>query len=293
MTGPCTIAPRTTAPGRDRLRALVRAGVIVGAIALGAGAHARVVEDPVVSRTAVAAEAASAYAQGMDLLADDPAAAREAFRRARAGYDVLRRDGVDSGALAFNLGTCHLRLGDVAIAIAEFRRALALGGVHADARASLREARTLVRTPLEAGVAGSAWMALLDWCELRPVRPWLLAALVAWGAGWLCLAWAPAHRPWVRRLGAAAVVIGALAAVPPAVARWVAPAFPAAVLTGAETMPRTGNGSGYPALFGEPLAPGIEVRVVEVRPGWSRVRFSSGDTGWVPQDALRPIGAAS
>jgi hypothetical protein len=66
-----------------------------------------------------------------------------------------------------------------------------------------------------------------------------------------------------------------------------------AVLTVADVQARAADAALAPPLFPGPLPAGTEVRVVERRELWARVRLANGREAWVPASSFTLVGAPS
>src|SRR5262249_1817123 len=60
---------------------------------------------------------------------------------------------------------------------------------------------------------------------------------------------------------------------------------PIAVVKKSETL-RRGDGAAFLPRRDIPLPPGVEVRVLDTRHGWSRVELADGSVGWMTSSSL-------
>lgn len=236
-------------------------------------------------------EAAGAYRAGLDAADRDTRLAE--FRRAEMLFARLAGDdgegqggGVRNADLYVNLGNAALGAERLGPAILAYRRALALDPDHHRARQNLDHARTLlpdwVPRPEEGGLLDTffSWSRRLSLGELKTlaagaflIAAALLAASIRWRLPVLRhLALIPAA-VWLVFLGVLAF-------------RWSAGDEQVAVVTLPEVVARSADSAGAPPRLSQPLPGGTELRVVETREGWTRVRLYDGRDAWVPGSAI-------
>jgi hypothetical protein len=203
---------------------------------------------------------------------------------------------VDSPDVALNLGAAEFEAGHPGPALAAFHRALRLdpdGPAAATAQVNLARARAALSGRAGGTGAGQAfvfgaytdaWTTLAGWASPGTALAVFLAAwTLFFGAlGAARLAGAGRAR---ALLGPAAVVLGIATAATGTLAwgsaRVAAYRVGVVVADGAalqQDLVATGDGTSLPE--------GLEVRVMESRGGWNRVRLSSGAEGWLPDRAL-------
>lgn len=214
----------------------------------------------------------------------------EAFR------DLAVRYRVDSPDVALNLGAAEFEAGHPGPAIASFHRALRLdpdGPAAETARVNLARARAALSARAGAPGTGSAfvfgaytdaWTTLAGWASPGVALGIFLAA---WTLFFGALAAARLvtglrARSW---LGPAAVALGILTAASGILA-WGS-ARVASYRVGVVQQDGAALLDDVTAAEGSLALPeGLEVRVLESRGGWNRVRLSSGSEGWLPDRAL-------
>ena len=64
----------------------------------------------------------------------------------------------------------------------------------------------------------------------------------------------------------------------------------AAVVIVPEVIARSADSTGAPARLPQPLPSGTEVRVLETRDDWARVRLFDGRDAWLPRSAVELVG---
>jgi len=224
----------------------------------------------------------------------DRAAGEATLRESADLFERLAREGgVRNGKLFYNLGNAHLLRGDLGAAILAYRRAELYIPGDANLVQNLAYARQRVATKIESSGAVRARQALLSWHEQVPVRwrAWVFA--LSWAGLWACgLAWLLASSNAVLRrsagvlaacLGVAALGCGASLAGRLAGDRGMALE---AVLLSTETGYKGPDAEVYGPSFQEPLGAGVELRVVERRPGWVLGELADGRTAWLPEGAV-------
>lgn len=239
-------------------------------------------------------EAVSEYRAALDCADRDERLER--FRRAEmlfarltAGKEGGSTGGIHNPDLYVNLGNAALGAEQLGPAILAYRRALVLDPDHHRARQNIAHARSLlpdwIPRPEESGFLDTffAWTGRLSSSELQmlaAVAFMIAAAMVAASIRW--------RQPILRNL-----------AVLPGIA-WV---FflgmilivlrngqdDAAVIVVPEVIARSADSAGAPPRFPQPLPSGTEVRVLETRDDWTRVRLFDGRDAWLPSSAAERV----
>ncbi len=228
-------------------------------------------------------EARAAYREAMQLTGN-PTARRAAFARAAAAFGDAVRITPDRPELLTDWGNAALAAGDVATATLAFRRALAIDGGTPRARHNLAWLRSRQPDAFRPAAGGAADTLLFfhGWPRARK----LMVGAAAFAIAILLLV------PWSgrRRRG----FVG-LALLPLAV--WVA-MLASLVLEDRrlddaivmdDVVLRAADSAGAPAALPQPLPRGVEVKVMERRDAWTRVRLAGGVAGWVPAGAVERI----
>ncbi len=209
------------------------------------------------------------------------------FEAAARGYQELLADGWQGPALYTNLGNAQFRIGRRGLAAASYSRALKLDPGDADARANLDLVRSLNVDQVVGAEARPLVVRALDrFPDSWAVGAFVLAWLVLWG-GLAGRQLAPAG---VRRGLAVAAFAAALLAVGAGAVlagKAVARGTPTAVIVAATAPVREGAEAALRPAF--ELHEGTEVRVLEVRAGFVRVRLGNGLEGWVAAQDLEPV----
>ncbi|MFO0874818.1 MAG: tetratricopeptide repeat protein [Phycisphaerales bacterium] len=191
----------------------------------------------------------------------------------------------ESGALWYNLGNARLQAGDLGEAIAAYLEAQRL--VPSDPRlaANLSAARARCQDRLPADRGRGSWSSAMAARNAISPATRLWAAIAAQALFWTLLA--------VRRVrlvplaaiiaaGVATLLLGATVAVDMMVSR----DRTQAVLVVDDAILRKGNGEGFDPAITARLGSGVELRVLEERPGWLRVRLPEGSEGWLRSEQV-------
>lgn len=239
-----------------------------------------------------------AYERAVALAESDPEASSAALARAASGYrGVLAGAGTgELPGVRYNLGLALLRSGETGRAIVELRRAeRAMRGDPRVERA-LRVAKRRVGTRFDADEGESLVGSLFGWHELVPVGVRLGLAAGVLGVGWLlagwrvvCWGWGGGTRPgWAVIVGVLAAGLLPMASL--AVEWWSSRGVTSAVVVEDGVTARQGpDAAGYRPAFESALDAGVEVTVLERRPGWVRVSFADGRTAWLPEGAVEEV----
>jgi tetratricopeptide (TPR) repeat protein len=214
--------------------------------------------------------------------------AKGAYGEALALYDSVGRE-MSSASLYFNIGNCHMKLGDVPSAILHYERAIRLQPGSEDIQANLDLARTQVVdrvNQLPAFTLGSVWDRVRGGKDVDQwARRSLWACLLLFG---LAIAFVLVQRPAVKRVLLIAVALSAVITVT------------AMVLAGyrlAEVNDRSQAIIMMPKVdvLAEPrigattvfvLHEGTKVSVLQEQNGWYEVKLSSGSVGWAAPASL-------
>lgn len=240
---------------------------------------------------AAALEAVETYTRGLNTEKRD--ARIEQFRRAQRLFARASDDGVATASLYTNLGNAALQAEDLGEAILAYRRALRLEPNHPRASQNLDHARSLLPSWVPRPAAESALDSFFFWHRTVPQGIRQLAAAVCFGvAGALIAAGIRFRQSALRNAAILPLLVwGALTAsvlVDPARA-----AGNDAVVILPEVLARAADSPLSPSAFAEPLPRGVEVRVVEDRAPWLRVRLFNGRDAWVPESSIERVEPAT
>ncbi len=227
----------------------------------------------------LAQQAIDAYTRGLD--AEDRELRLESFRRAERLFAKLAADGARSAALYTNLGNAALQAERLGPAVLAYRRALRVDPGSARAQQNLEHARAQlpgwVPRPEPAGPLDSFFF----WHRSVPRSQRVLAGAVSFALAALLVAAGIRWRQSTLRNaavlpGLAWIALLASLALDPA-----ARALDEAVLTADEAVARAADSALAPSAFPQPLPGGVELRILEDRTPWLRVRLANGRDVWL------------
>lgn len=212
-----------------------------------------------------------------------------AFRSAERLFAKLGEEGYRSADLYVNTGNAALQAERLGSAVLAYRRALLLDPDHPRAMRNLEYARGLLPDwlprPEPAGMLDSffSWHASLTRAERGVAAAlffFLACALVATGIRFRL---AP-----LRNLA----LLPGLAWLALALSLFFDPAagaFREGVVSAEEVILRVADSHFSAPALPRPLPAGAEVRVLERRQSWLRVRLASGRVAWLPVDAVTTL----
>ena len=197
-------------------------------------------------------------------------------------YERLTQASVENPVVYYNLGNAYYRNGELARAIANYERALALWPGFEAARENLDKALRGTKRNLARPLPPAWEQSLLFWHYAISYKTARLLAAICWIVFWLLLGLRYARPiPYLRAAAAAA----ALLACAFAGSAWVkAHPVPLAVALHDETPVRFGRSDAETVRF--ELFEGDRVTVDRRLNGWARVTTVSGDRGWVRESQL-------
>lgn len=198
---------------------------------------------------------------------------RQSFRDAAAAFEKASR--TDHEVRSMNIGNSYYLAGDLPEAIAAYHGGLAHHPFNRDLRNGLLQARREVATATHPAPSAWPWFLFergIDWLAVLS----LLVASFFVSAGFC------SKRRRLLLIGFIAAAVFAMAATAIAVREqfWFDLRDRPVAVIREQTPLHAGNAESYPALA--ELPPGLEVRVLGMRGGWSRVQCPDGSIGWIP-----------
>jgi hypothetical protein len=228
-------------------------------------------------------EGRTAYQQAMEL-ANDASARKAAFARAASALGEAVRTLPDRPELLADWGNAALGAGDVATATLAYRRALAIDGSNARARANLALLRSR-QGDMYRPASSSATDTLLFFHEWPTARKHIVGAVAFALAILLLVPWRGARKRGMVGLSVLPFVV------------WIA--MIASVLVADDhaddavimddVVLRAADSAGAPAALPSPLPRGVEVSIREHRDSWTRVELANGTIGWIPSGAVERV----
>ena len=253
--------------------------------------------------TAIAACAASSVAQQLDAAQLEEAIASyraaldtsernsrlEGFRNAERLFSRVSAGGASNPELYTNLGNAALQAEHLGAAVLAYRRALAIDPDHPRAVQNLEYVRTLLPEWVPKPEPGGLLDSFFFWHKTLARSDRSLGAAIAFGIAALLLAAAIRFSQSALRTAAIlpALVWAALIA---SVAVDVGGAsLDEAVVIADEAVARAADSALAPSTLPAPLPGGVEVRILERRSPWIRIRLANGRDAWVAESALMTV----
>ena len=226
------------------------------------------------------------FDEAQRLQQDRPERARRLFQSASQRFAGVIATGVRNGRLEYNLGNCHLQMGDIGRALVHYRRAERMTPRDPLLIDNIKEAQSRCLTPIQPTRRSVVLRSVFFWHYQTSFDGRCKFAVVMYAVFWLLLA----VRSIVRKRGVAvgAVCAGFLAlAVAGSLAyeQWSLRSAAAGVVTGMDVIAYKGPGTGYQRRFEQPLQPGVEFALKERRGDWWNIALLDGNEGWIRREA--------
>ena len=215
------------------------------------------------------------------------------FAGAIARYGAVAEGGFESGALYYNLGNAHFRLGEVGPAVLNYERALRLDPGNDDIRANLALVNARLQDRIEPLPrfwllsAFDWWMGLIPGGVLEVL---VAACYLVLGAAvvLIVLRWPEGWRGPLRRLAYAAAVATVLLGATLLVRETglAEPEEAVVMNAGARVLNAPSEDAGL-TLF--TLHEGTKVRIDRRAGDWAEVVLADGKVGWLPLQVLGVI----
>jgi hypothetical protein len=179
--------------------------------------------------------------------------------------------------------------GDLGRGIAAYLRAERLAPADPRIAANLAHARGLVTRPVTGDAVRPAWAAVGSWWTA--IGPRFPIFAISWIVAWTLLAAlalgavrSDAWRRPIRNLALILAAIGLAAGGTLALDLADRHLRPLGVTVSDGVVLRKGNGEGFDPQIAERLVPGVELLILERRPGWLRVRLPDATEGWIREE---------
>ncbi|MEM7010040.1 MAG: hypothetical protein AAF585_01030 [Verrucomicrobiota bacterium] len=258
----------------------------------------------VVAGSSIGAEPSELLASAEEFLAKaneaalvDPAVSGDLYQRAADQFEqLIHEEGIENGELFYNLGNVYYLKGDVGRALLNYRRA----ELYLPMDSQLRDALKYVRTQRADFFPDASWdvrsgrlrvianmIFFYHHALSQPSR--VIATLILYITFWGLAAAALFLRGhWRIRtlvgLGVILIVVGGSTYLHAA-----RNPQKEAVVVEREVLPRKGDAFIYDAAFNNPIHSGAELRILEERREWWKVRFEDGNEGWIPADTAERV----
>ena len=259
------------------------AGWILGA-AITAWAASGVAQQ---TDTAQLEEAIASYRAALDTSERD--SRLEGFRNAERLFARIAAGGASNPELYTNLGNAALQAEHLGAAVLAYRRALAIDPDHPRAVQNLEYVRTLLPDWVPKPEPGGLLDSFFFWHKTLARSDRSLGAAIAFAVAALLLAAAVGFgQPALRTVAILPALVWAslIASVAVDVS---GTRLDEAVVIADETVARAADSALAPSTLPAPLPGGVEVRILERRSPWIRIRLANGRDAWVAESALMTV----
>jgi tetratricopeptide (TPR) repeat protein len=232
-------------------------------------------------------EAVASYRAALDTSERD--SRLEGFRNAERLFSRIAADGASNPELYTNLGNAALQAEHLGAAVLAYRRALAIDPDHPRAVQNLEYVRTLLPDWVPKPEAGGLLDSFFFWHKTLArsdrslfaafafaIAALLFAAAVAFGQSALRTAAILPALVWAALIASVAIDVGSAQ-------------LDEAVVIADEAVARAADSALAPSTLPAPLPGGVEVRILERRSPWIRIRLSNGRDAWVAESALMTV----
>ena len=254
------------------------------ALTLWAGSQSALAQS---SGEELAAEAIGAYTEALD--AREQALRRAGFRRAELLFSRLIDQGLENADLYTNLGNAALQAQHIGSAVLAYRRALRLDPDHPRARQNLAHARAGLPLWVPRPEEGSLLDSFFFWHRTLSRGERSLAAALLFAAGATLLAASIRFEQPIFRNLAWLAGAGWLALLASLLIEARSGAELEAVVTAEEVVARAADSALAPSPYSAPLPGGTELRMLEQRSPWVRVRLANGSDAWVSESSITRV----
>jgi len=230
-------------------------------------------------------EAIASYRAALDTSERD--ARLEGFRSAERSFARVAAGGASNPELYTNLGNAALQAEHLGAAVLAYRRALAIDPDHPRAVQNLEYVRTLLPDWVPKPEPGGLLDSFFFWHRTLARSDRALGAAIGFAIAALLLAAALRFRQPALRTAAilpALVWAALIASVSLGGAR-----LDEAVVIADETVARAADSALAPSALPAPLPGGVEVRILERRSPWIRIRLANGRDAWVAESAVTTV----
>lgn len=229
------------------------------------------------------------FRKGNELRNTNAKAAKVYFFKALAYFQAVRdRGGMENGRLLFNIANCYFRMGNMGMAVLNYRRAERLRPRDLRIEENLALTRSICdRDSGATDQTPNPSLPVARFYKNGRMVTWLFPVFSAlfWGCFGLYLT---NGRKWVRNvlavLGLTVVISGCLLSIDMMRVYWE----PGGVVVN-KTVARQGNSAAFGAAPPGVLTPGTEFQLVERKDGWFLIRTAGGKRGWVPRESAKLI----
>ncbi len=230
--------------------------------------------------------AIAAYATAMDT--EERSLRLETFRRSERLFARAIESGAQNAEIYTNLGNSALEGERLGYAVLAYRRALLLDPDHARALQNLDYARGLLPSWVPRPAGGGTFDSFFFWHWTLSSAERQLAAALCFALAVVLVAASIRFESSTPRNVAILPAVVWCALLASLILDRAAEASDEAVVT-VEVVARAADSAFAPRLFPAPLPEGTEVRVLEDRAPWMRVRLANRRDVWVKESSLAPV----
>jgi tetratricopeptide (TPR) repeat protein len=267
-----------------------RATVIWAACGVLGGASAVVCAQGTQRQIDLLNQAIQQYDDASQIARKDPQQAEKLYLEAAEKFQSLVNAGIRNAGLYYNLGNTHLRLGNIGLAILNYRRAQRLDVSDSQLNDNLKFARSLRRTQIEEAGRSKLAQFAFYWHYNTNSRSRLLVAGLVYVAFWvLMLLGVLMPRPHWHYAAWSCGILWAALVISVSADYYDRTHVHEGVVISDDVIVRKGNGDGFEPQFVEPLHQGVEFTLIETRGSWHHVRLPDGKQGWLPANVAAMI----
>jgi tetratricopeptide (TPR) repeat protein len=213
----------------------------------------------------------------------------EGFRKAERLFSRVANGGASNPELYTNLGNAALQAEHLGAAVLAYRRALAIDPDHPRAVQNLEYVRTLLPEWVPKPEPGGLLDSFFFWHKTLAGSDRALGAAIAFAVGAFLLAAAIRFGQSTLRTAAILPVLVWAALIASVAVDLGGARLDEAVVIADETVARAADSALAPSTLPAPLPAGVEVRILERRSPWIRIRLANGRAAWVAESALMTI----
>lgn len=273
-----------------------RLGVVLVAVVVALLPVAGLAAEPTLAPEAMQElleQANEKFRQATRVAPEDPAAAKLLYQESIVRFEkIVSAGNVRNGKLFYNLANAYLLQGDVGRSILNYRRAERLMPEDRNLQGNLAFARSQVRDSIPVPPQRRVLDAVLAWHDGLPVLPRLAVFVIAFDLIWLLaalkllnLARFSLRLPVAMLAVVAALCLGSLVVDEAGNRR-----ANEGVIVAEQVVGRKGpDPVGYEPSFRAPLHAGVELAIVEERPGWYLVRLRDDRETWLPASTVERV----
>jgi len=213
----------------------------------------------------------------------------EGFRNAERLFSRIASGGASNPELYTNLGNAALQAERLGSAVLAYRRALAIDPNHPRAVQNLEHVRTLLPAWVPKPERGGLLDSFFFWHKTLARSDRSLGAAIAFAVAALLLAAAIGFGQSTLRTAAILPALVWAALIASVAVDFRGARLDEAVVIADEAVARAADSALAPSTLPAPLPGGVEVRILERRSPWTRIRLANGRDAWVAESALMTV----